>query len=144
MKLVQLAPFAFLASAAANSDLAHHILPPLFQSTELPYVAEATKVWPMGLDLPPLPGPCFPPSEGLGRPQSFCHGRHPAEASLRCCVPLPPFGSLNERVRCVAECPSCFISVIAHEQQHCSCRSWPWPRITPLPSPHLSPLWCAG
>ena len=54
---VQLAPSAFLASAAANSDLAHHILPPRFQSTELPYVAEATKVWSMGLDLPPLSGP---------------------------------------------------------------------------------------
>ena len=53
---MQLAPSAFLASAAANSDLAHHILPPRFQSTELPYVAEATKVWSMGLDLPPLSG----------------------------------------------------------------------------------------
>ena len=54
---VQLAPSAFLASAAANSDLTHHILPPRFQSTELPYVKEATKVWSTGLDLPPLSGP---------------------------------------------------------------------------------------
>ena len=54
---VQLAPSAFLASAAANSDLTHHILPPRFQSTELPYVKEATKVWSTGLDLPPLTGP---------------------------------------------------------------------------------------
>ena len=54
---MQLAPSAFLASAAANSDLTHHILPPRFQSTELPYVKEATKVWSTGLDLPPLTGP---------------------------------------------------------------------------------------
>ena len=37
---------------------------------------------------------------------------------------------------------SCFISGIAHGQQHHSCRSWSSPRITPLPSPHLSPLAC--
>ena len=54
---VQLAPSAFLASAAANSDLTHHILPPRFQLTELPYVKEATKVWSTGLVLPPLSGP---------------------------------------------------------------------------------------
>ena len=53
---VQLAPSAFLASAAASSDLTHHILPPRFQSTELPYVEDATKVWSMGLDLPPPSG----------------------------------------------------------------------------------------
>ena len=54
---VELAPSAFLASAAANSDLTHHILPPRFQSSELLYVAEATKMWSTGLDLPPLSGP---------------------------------------------------------------------------------------
>ena len=32
-------------------------IPPRFQSTELPYVKEATKVWSTGLDLPPLTGP---------------------------------------------------------------------------------------
>ena len=53
---MQLAPYAFLASAAANSDLTHHILPPRFQLSELPYVEEATKVWSTGLDLPPLSG----------------------------------------------------------------------------------------
>ena len=53
---VQLAPSAFLASAAASSDLTHHILPPRFQSTELPYVEDATKVWSMGQDLPPPSG----------------------------------------------------------------------------------------
>ena len=54
---MHLAPSAFLASAAANSDLTHHILPPRFQSSELLYVAEATKMWSTGLDLPPLSGP---------------------------------------------------------------------------------------
>ena len=140
---VELAPSAFLASAAANSDLTHHILPPRFQSSELLYVAEATKMWSTGLDLPPV-WSCFPPSEGLGRHQSFCHGRLPPEAGPRCCVTLPPFGSLNKRVWCMAECPSCYISGTAHGQQHHSCCSWPSSRITPLPPPHLSPLWCAG
>ena len=57
---VQLARFAFLALAAVNSDLTHHILPLRFQLTELPYIAEATNVWSMGLDLhPPLSGTAF-------------------------------------------------------------------------------------
>ena len=140
---VQLAPSAFLASPAANSDLTHHILPPHFQLTEVPCIEEAPKVWSIGLHLPPV-WSCFPPSEVLGRPQSFCHSWHPAEASPRCCVPLPPFGSFNKGVCCMAECPSGFISGIVHGQQHRSCRSWPLSRSTPLPPPHLSPLWCTG
>ena len=35
---VQLAPSAFLASAAASSDLVHHIVPPTLQSSPIPLV----------------------------------------------------------------------------------------------------------
>ena len=54
---VQLAPSAFLASAAANSNLTHRILPPRFQLRELPYVEEARTLWSDGLDLPPPASP---------------------------------------------------------------------------------------
>ena len=94
---VQLAPSALMTSAAANFDLTTHTLPPCFQSTYLPYVAEATKCGQWVFTYPPV-WSCFPLSEGLWHPQSFCHGHHPAEASPRCCVPLPPSASLNERV----------------------------------------------
>ena len=38
---VQLAPSAFLASAAASSDLVHQILPPCLQSAPLPVCAQS-------------------------------------------------------------------------------------------------------
>ena len=94
---VQVAPSTLMTSAAANFDLTTHTLPPCFQSTYLPYVAEATTCGQWVFTYPPV-WSCFPLSEGLWHPQSFCHGHHPAEASPRCCVPLPPSASLNERV----------------------------------------------
>ena len=51
---VQLAPSAFLASAAGSSDLAHHILPSHLQSVPLPYVVVS---WSQGHDQPPPVGP---------------------------------------------------------------------------------------
>ena len=68
---VQLAPSAFLASAAANSDLTHRMLPPCFQSTKLPYVEEATKVWSTGLDLPPPLFGLLPTVRSRGTPPKF-------------------------------------------------------------------------
>ena len=118
---MQLAPSAFLASAAANSNLTHHILPPRFQSSELLYIAEATKVWSTGLDLPHLSGPASHHQNAWDAIKVSAHGRHPPEAGPRCCDMLPPFGSLNKRVWCRAECPSCFIFGTAHGQQHRSC-----------------------
>ena len=47
------APSAFLASAAASSDLVHQILPPRLQSATLLYVPEATELWAQGHDHPP-------------------------------------------------------------------------------------------
>ena len=54
---VQLAPSAFLASAAGSSDLAHHILSSHLQSVPLPYVDEAVVSWSQGHDQPPPAGP---------------------------------------------------------------------------------------
>ena len=53
---VQLAPSAFLASAAGSSDLAHHILPSHLQSLPLPNVAEAAELWSQGHNQPPPVG----------------------------------------------------------------------------------------
>ena len=54
---VQLAPSAFLASAAACSELITHILPPhLSCSTSTPHQDEALVLWSRGHDIPPLEG----------------------------------------------------------------------------------------
>ena len=51
---VQLAPSAFLASAAASSELAHMILPANMQPPQLCYVDEALAIWSQGCqELPP-------------------------------------------------------------------------------------------
>ena len=52
---VQLAPSAFLASAAGSSDLVYRILPIHFQNAPLPNVSDAVAVWSQGHDqLPPV------------------------------------------------------------------------------------------
>ena len=53
---VQLAPSAFLASAAASSDLAHHILPSHLQSFSLLHCEEAVVLWSQGLEQSPPEG----------------------------------------------------------------------------------------
>ena len=53
---VQLAPSAFLASAAASSELAHMILPTNMQQTQLSYVDEALVIWSQGCQEQPLTG----------------------------------------------------------------------------------------
>ena len=53
---VQLAPSAFLASAAASSELAHMILPTNMQPTQLSYVDEALVIWSQGCQEQPLTG----------------------------------------------------------------------------------------
>ena len=53
---VQLAPSAFLASAAASSDLARHILPSHLQSLPLPYTDEAVALWSQGHEQTPPVG----------------------------------------------------------------------------------------
>ena len=45
---VQLAPSAFLASAAASSDLVCHIVPPTLQSSPIPFVEKADRQWSVG------------------------------------------------------------------------------------------------
>ena len=45
---VQLAPSAFLSSAAASLDLVHHILPPSFGSQEVLHVDSALTPWSLG------------------------------------------------------------------------------------------------
>ena len=57
---VQLAPSAFLASAAGSSDLAHEILPPHFQASPLPHWDAAISEWSSGHDhLPPTGNDSF-------------------------------------------------------------------------------------
>ena len=53
---VQLAPSAFLASAAASSDLVHHIVPPTLQSSPIPFVEEAERQWSVGDSVSPPEG----------------------------------------------------------------------------------------
>ena len=53
---VQLAPSAFLASAAASSDLVHHIIPPHIQSSPIPNLDDARAQWSQGHNLSPPEG----------------------------------------------------------------------------------------
>ena len=53
---VQLAPSAFLASAAASSDLVRHIVPPTLQSSHIPFVEEAERQWSVGDSVSPPEG----------------------------------------------------------------------------------------
>ena len=54
---VQLAPSAFLASAAGSSDLVHDILPPHLQNTPLPNLDDALLLWSQGHVQSPPVGP---------------------------------------------------------------------------------------
>ena len=54
---VQLAPSAFLSSAAASSDLVHLILPPRFGSQEVLHVGSALTSWSLDQDHPPPVAP---------------------------------------------------------------------------------------
>ena len=56
MNGVQLAPSAFLASAAASSDLIHHIIPPHLQSSPIPNLDDARAQWSQGHNLSPPEG----------------------------------------------------------------------------------------
>ena len=53
---VQLAPSAFLASAAASSDLVRHIVPPTLLSSPIPFVEEAESQWSDGDSVSPPEG----------------------------------------------------------------------------------------
>ena len=53
---VQLAPSAFLASAAASSDLVHHIIPPTLQGSPIPHVDVANTQWSDGVSTAPPEG----------------------------------------------------------------------------------------
>ena len=50
---VQLAPSAFLASAAGSSDLVHQILPSCLQGTHIPSLDAAATLWSLSHDQPP-------------------------------------------------------------------------------------------
>ena len=50
---VQLAPSAYLASAAASSGLVSHILPDSLQSLPIPHLDAAVSLWSHGHDIPP-------------------------------------------------------------------------------------------
>ena len=54
---VQLAPSAFLASAAGSSDLVRHILPGRLSSAPYPAIEDAKIEWSRGHDRPPPPYP---------------------------------------------------------------------------------------
>ncbi len=70
---VQLAPSAFLASAAASSDLVYHIIPPRLQGFQLPNVDDASALWSESHDLPLPEGAAqHHAAEGLGSPEVIC------------------------------------------------------------------------
>ena len=54
---VQLAPSAFLASAAASSVLVQRLLPPHLKNSPTPYLEDAKAQWSLGHDLSPPEGP---------------------------------------------------------------------------------------
>jgi len=56
-RAAQLAPSAFLASAAGSSDLVRQILPPHLQETPNPFLESALTTWQQGHDDPPPPNP---------------------------------------------------------------------------------------
>ena len=102
-------------TTAANSDLTHHILPPRFRSTELPHVEEAIKAWSSGLDIPPPSGPASHHQKAWDVPKVSATAdtllkQAPDAVSCSCLL------AASTRVRCMAECPSCLISGIAHGQ----------------------------
>ena len=53
---MQPAPSAFLASAAACSDLIHNIIPSHLQGTLVPNVSDARALWTHGYDMTPPEG----------------------------------------------------------------------------------------
>ena len=53
---MQLAPSAYLASAAASSGLVGHILPASLQSLPIPHLDAALSMWSHGHDNPPPSG----------------------------------------------------------------------------------------
>ena len=75
---VQLAPSAFLASAAA-SELAHMILPTNMQPTQLSYVDEALVIWSQGYPRTTAYWCCCPSSEVMGFTSTIFYGRHTIE-----------------------------------------------------------------
>ena len=62
---VQLTPSAFLASAAASSDLVRHIVPPTLLSSPILFVEEAERQWSVGDSV----SPGSVPAESVGHHQ---------------------------------------------------------------------------
>ena len=71
---VQLAPSAFLASAAGSSDLVHHILPPRFVSSPLLHVSDALSLWSQNIDQTP--------PEGIASHQQKCWDSYKVSAVI--------------------------------------------------------------
>ena len=71
---VQLAPSAFLASAAGSSDLVHHILPPRFVSAPLLHVSDALSLWSQNIDQTP--------PEGIASHQQKCWDSYKVSAVI--------------------------------------------------------------
>ena len=66
---VQLAPSAFLASAAGSSDLIHQILPPRLLDTPYSASIDALTVWSQGHTEPPPPAPACCRQKAWDNPQ---------------------------------------------------------------------------
>ena len=80
---VQLAPSAFLSSAAASADLVRHILPPRFGPQDLLHINSALASW---SGQSSTGGSGFPSPEGLGCRQSVCDGQFFVGECSRCTV----------------------------------------------------------
>ena len=112
----QLAPSAFLASAAGSSELTHRILPPGLQGAPCPSHEVALALWSSGHEEPPPSTPVFLPSEVLGFSQSDIGIKEPPGDCSGCTRTGAPACCSCKGVGSLAAGPSCIIVGPAHGQ----------------------------
>ncbi len=136
---VQLAPSAFLSSAAASSDLVHHILPPRFGSQEF-----LTLILPLrhGLLIRTILHLwlLLPIARRFGTPSQYLRQPMPCwRMLLMYCLVLASW-LLQPRVRRLVECPAHLLFWLEDGRQHCKSICGPPSWYHPLSSLCLPPL----
>ena len=114
----QLAPSAFLSSAATSSDLVHHILPSHLLSAPLSLIDEALMSWSDGDSLVPPAGSAsrrqrpgmIPRRQGCQRTAGRC---------TRCSYQSTLTGCIWERIWCLARGSPHFLPWPMHRRQYC-------------------------
>ena len=125
---VQIAPSAFLSSAAASSDLVHLILPPRFGSQEVLHVGSALTSWSLDQDHPPPVAPASHHQKVWDTIKVSAKATALLENAPRCTVTCPPLGRFSQRIRRLAECLADLLSWFEDGRQHhkgiCGTPSW--------------------